>query len=105
MKKGSRIVRVLFVALLALCIPGALAIGGMRSRKYADLNKDVTDLETRQQTLVDENKNLITDISLLSSTDRIERIAEEERRKNSFWNKTLRGLKNFGKTLVEPDDE
>ncbi|HAO29857.1 MAG TPA: cell division protein FtsL [Treponema sp.] len=78
MKKGSRIVRVLFVALLALCIPGALAIGGMRSRKYADLNKDVTDLETRQQTLVDENKNLITDISLLSSTDRIERIAEEE---------------------------
>ena len=78
MKKGGRIVRVLFVALLALCIPGALAIGGMRSRKYADLNKDVTDLETRQQTLVDENKNLITDISLLSSTDRIERIAEEE---------------------------
>ncbi|HBD68000.1 MAG TPA: cell division protein FtsL [Treponema sp.] len=78
MKKGSRIVRVLFVALLALCIPGALAIGGMRSRKYADLNKDVIDLETRQQTLVDENKNLITDISLLSSTDRIERIAEEE---------------------------
>ena len=78
MKKGSRIVRVLFFFFFALCIPGALAIGGMRSRKYADLNKDVTDLETRQQTLVDENKNLITDISLLSSTDRIERIAEEE---------------------------
>lgn len=30
---------------------------------------------------------------------------EEERRKNSFWNKAFRGLKNFGKTLVEADDE
>ena len=78
MKKGSGIVRGIFIALLALCIPGALAVGGMRSRKYADLNKDVTDLETRQQALVDENKNLITDISLLSSTDRIERIADQE---------------------------
>ena len=78
MKKGRGIVRIIGIALLALCVPGALAIGGMRSRKYADLNKDVTDLETRQQALVDENKNLITDISLLSSTDRIERIAEQE---------------------------
>ncbi len=30
---------------------------------------------------------------------------EEERRKNSSWNKLIRGIKNFGKTLVEPDDE
>lgn len=34
-----------------------------------------------------------------------QRKEEEERRKNSFWNRTIRGLKNFGKKVMEPDDE
>lgn len=34
-----------------------------------------------------------------------QRKEEEERRKNSFWHKTIRGIKNFGKKVMEPDDE
>lgn len=30
---------------------------------------------------------------------------EEERRKNSFWNKAWRGMKSFGKTIMEPDED
>lgn len=30
---------------------------------------------------------------------------EEERRKNNFWNKTVRGIKKFGKTLISADEE
>ncbi len=78
MKKGSKALRIVLVLALALCIPGALAVAGIRSRMYSDLVKDVSELESRQETLVDDNKNLITDISLLSSSDRIERLAEEE---------------------------
>ena len=30
---------------------------------------------------------------------------EEERRKNNFWNKAWRGVKSFGKTIMEADEE
>ena len=48
-------------------------------RKDNDLSKlSREDLEKKQEQLVEENKKLISDISLLSSTDRIEKIATEE---------------------------
>ena len=46
--------------------------------KYADLKKEVLSLERKQAELIEQNKKLITDISVLSSSDRIETIAEEE---------------------------
>ena len=33
------------------------------------------------------------------------RAEEEERRKNSLWNKAWRGMKNFGKAIMEADEE
>ena len=33
-----------------------------------------------------------------------ERKEAEERRKNSFFNKMVRGIKNFGKSMMEPDE-
>ena len=30
---------------------------------------------------------------------------EEERRKNSFWSKAVRGLRKFGNTIMDPEDE
>ena len=55
-----------------------LLILGIQAKNYADLSKEVADLEKKQEQLVEENKKLISDISLLSSTDRIEKIATEE---------------------------
>ncbi len=37
--------------------------------------------------------------------EREERRQAEEKKKNSFWYKTVNGLKNFGKRMIEPEDE
>ena len=66
------------LCLLALCIPSLLVFDAVQARKYADLAEQVRSLEKKQQQLVEENRKLITDISLLSSTERIERIAEDD---------------------------
>ncbi|MCQ2241298.1 cell division protein FtsL [Treponema sp.] len=77
-KKIRAFFRNFFFCLLALSIPGLLVLNGIQSSKYRTLKKEVEDLERKQETLIEENKKLITDISLLSSSDRIEKIAEED---------------------------
>lgn len=68
----------ILTCVLAISIPFLLLILGIQAKKYAELSKEVSDLEKKQEQLVEENKKLISDISLLSSTDRIEKIATEE---------------------------
>ena len=77
-KKLRAFFRNLFLCLLALSIPGLLVLNGIQSSKYRTLKKEVENLERKQESLIEENKKLITDISLLSSSDRIEKIAEED---------------------------
>ena len=55
-----------------------MILSGIQSSKYRTLQKEVIELERKQEALIEENKKLITDISLLSSSDRIEKIAEED---------------------------
>ncbi|MFC2603643.1 MAG: cell division protein FtsL [Treponema sp.] len=64
--------------LLALMIPLLLAAYGIQTKRYADLYKEVTALEKKQEELIEQNKRLVGDISLLSGSDRIEKIASEE---------------------------
>ncbi|MBR6153035.1 MAG: cell division protein FtsL [Treponema sp.] len=78
MSKVGFIVRIVFVCLAAISIPAMLMIDAVQARKYTDLKNQVIDLEEKQSELIEENKKLITDISLLSSADRIERLASEE---------------------------
>lgn len=78
MKKAWTVFKSIMMCLTALCIPGLLVFNAIQARKYAELEQQVLDLEKKQSDLVEENKKLITDISILSRTDRIERIAEEE---------------------------
>jgi|SRR5574344_806288 cell division protein FtsL len=78
MSKGKEVVRTILVCILALCIPALLVVDGMQAKKYTELQNEVADLEKKQSDLVDENKKLITDISMLSSSDRIETIAKNE---------------------------
>ena len=78
MKKSNDILKTILICFLALCIPALLVVDGIQSRHYADLKNEVNSLEKKQADLVEQNKKLITDISVLSSSDRIEKIATDE---------------------------
>ncbi|MBP3366833.1 MAG: cell division protein FtsL [Treponema sp.] len=77
-RKIDCILKNLLMIALALGIPGLLIFNGIQSGKYRTLRKEVAELEKRQERLIEENKKLITDISVLSSSDRIETIAEND---------------------------
>lgn len=76
--KPKEIRRTLAVCLVAAAIPALLIVNGIQARRFANLSDEVDRLERRQEELIEENKKIVTDISLLSSTERIEKIAEEE---------------------------
>ena len=78
MKKGHDILKMVLVCFMALCIPALLALDGIQAQRYAELSHEVSNLEQKQADLVEQNKKLITDMSLLSSSDRIEKVAEGE---------------------------
>lgn len=59
-------------------IPFLLALDAFQAKRYAKLQKELDALEAKQQELVEDNKKLISDISVLSSSDRIENLAENE---------------------------
>ncbi|MEE0886395.1 MAG: septum formation initiator family protein [Treponema sp.] len=66
------------VCLLAVSIPLLLLAYAVQTRRYAELSREIAELESKQERLIEQNKKLVSDISLLSSTDRIEKIASEE---------------------------
>ena len=84
LKKSTRKMRkikigeLLVVCTLAFLIPALLILNSLQARRYEDLSDEISALEKKQEQLVEENKELVTDISLLSSTARIEKIAQEE---------------------------
>lgn len=62
----------------ALGIPLLLLIYGSRSAKTGELSREVEALERRENTLIEQNKKLVADISVLSSSARVEEIAKNE---------------------------
>ena len=77
-RKITNILKIVTICMAALSIPALLILNAAQARRYSDLRTEVIELEKKQADLIEENKKLITDISLLSSADRIERIASEE---------------------------
>ena len=78
MKKMNNTVKIIIVSILAVSIPGLLILNSVQATKCRELEKSISELETKQENLVTENKKLIKDISVLSSSDRIEDIAKNE---------------------------
>ena len=70
--------KAILICLFALSIPAMLILYALQTKKYTDLTKEIQDLEVKQEKLIEENKKLVSDISQLSSAERIERIAVEE---------------------------
>lgn len=71
-------VKKLFLCLLALSIPVILYLYAIQAKRYTDLEKELRTLEKKQAELIEQNKKLVSDISVLSSADRIEKIATTE---------------------------
>lgn len=67
-----------FLCLLILAIPLMLGLYAVQAHKYTELTKEIAELEKKQEKLIEENKKLVSDIAVISSTDRIEKIAVEE---------------------------
>jgi len=65
----------LLVYLFAILIPVLLIVNAIQSNRYSKLKEELVDLENGQVELVEKNRELISEISVLSSSDRIERIA------------------------------
>ena len=55
-----------------------LFLYALQAKQYTELTKEVKALELKQEKLIEENKKLVSDIAILSSADRIEKIAVEE---------------------------
>jgi len=70
--------KAILICLFALSIPVMLGLYAVQAKKYTDLSKEVLELESKQEKLIEENKKLVSDISQLSSAERIEKIAVEE---------------------------
>ncbi|HAH60626.1 MAG TPA: cell division protein FtsL [Treponema sp.] len=77
-KKQRHVSEIIIVCLIAAAVPALLILDGIQARRYENLSDEVSGLEKKQEELVEDNKKLVTDISLLSSTDRIEKIAEND---------------------------
>jgi cell division protein FtsL len=65
---------------IAITIPLFIALDAWQASRYSALASEVRRLEKNQQEWVESNKRLIAGIAVLSSSDRIERIAQEELR-------------------------
>lgn len=76
--KGKNLGWKIFTIVCALLVPALFALNAMQAARYMKVQNEVKALEQKQVELVEENKRLITDISLLSSGERIGKIAEEE---------------------------
>ncbi|MBQ3835764.1 MAG: cell division protein FtsL [Treponema sp.] len=68
----------LLVIFCAVLVPLLFALNAIQADRYMKAQDEIKALEQKQVELVEENKRLITDISLLSSGERIGKIAEEE---------------------------
>lgn len=78
MEKGKYTVEMVSTCVLAAAIPCVLGVSAVNSRHFESLSREVAALEKKQETLIEDNKRLVTDISVLSSSSRVERIATNE---------------------------
>lgn len=77
-RKNWEVLSRIGTCILAAAIPALLIAYAIQIKRYADLAREISDLEKKQERLIEQNKKLVSDISLLSSTDRIEKIAVDE---------------------------
>lgn len=71
-------IKKIFALLLAMMIPVLLFGTVWQSYRYTVLSRDISRLERKQYVLIEENRRIISEISVLSTPERIERVAVED---------------------------
>jgi cell division protein FtsL len=66
------------IYILSLTIPAMLALVAWQSNRYMDLERRTAALEREQEKWVESNNRLIAVIAMLSSSERIEHIAQDQ---------------------------
>ena len=66
------------MCLLTLVVCLLMAFCGILSRKYVKLEEEVKKLNLSQYSVIEQNKRLVSEISTLTSSERIEDIAVNE---------------------------
>lgn len=74
---GKQALRGTVCILLAVSIPVLLFLAMFQMHRYMTLDKQVSDLNAAQYELIDSNRRLVSDISQLTSSERIEELATE----------------------------
>lgn len=70
----------LFALFLSMTIPFLLFGTVWQSYRYTVLDREVSRIEREQYNLIEENRRIISEISVLSTPERIERVAVEDLR-------------------------
>ncbi len=65
-------------ALAVVSIPLMLFFATVQASRYASLEREIYRVEKSQDDVIKANKHLISSISLLSTPERIERVAQSE---------------------------
>ena len=68
----------LLVCIFVISIPLMLTLYALKAKQYTELKKEIVNLEKKEEKLIQENKELINDIAVLTSAERIEDIAVDE---------------------------
>ncbi len=76
--KTKSFLYVALIVLVSVSIPLFLIIYAFQASRYSSLYRDIVRLERKQEQLVEQNKKLISDISLVGNSSEIERKASEE---------------------------
>ena len=77
-KKLKNAIQVFLIIIFAISIPMLLCLYAFQAKRYTDLTKEIKELESKQERLIEDNKKLVGEISILSSAERIEQIAVDE---------------------------
>ncbi|MCR4715127.1 MAG: cell division protein FtsL [Treponemataceae bacterium] len=78
MKKTNNIKKNIWLCALALVVPLLLVVGLFQIHRFRTLKTEVDELDSRQYSIIDGNRRLVGEISLLAGSDRIEQTAVEE---------------------------
>ncbi len=78
MKKVNRVKKNIVLCVLALIVPLLLVAGLFQVHRFKTLKAEVDELDSKQYSVIDGNRRLVGEISLLAGADRIEQTAVEE---------------------------
>lgn len=71
-------IKKILILIAVVSVPAVLGLLSWQSARYSSLSREVSRLEREQDVWLEGNKRLIAGISMLSSVERIEKLARDE---------------------------